>query len=406
MRAGQSLPLAPRPGNVPVELIVDWDIYDAPGAREVGPHLAWKALHNGPDIVWTPRNGGHWMVTRAADIDFLQRNHDPFSMQDVGVPHGSKPMRLLPLEADPPEHQEYRAIVSPWFTPKSIDALSGFTRELAVQLIDDLKPRGECEFYRDFALQLPIAIFCKLSNVPWTDKDMLLEWTEWTTRGQDPALRRQAHTNMIAYIEKLIADRRASPGKDILTSVVMGKIFGEPIKHEDMVSMMLVVLFGGLDTVASSMTFVAHFLATHASHAKQLIADPKLIPHAIDEMMRRFGVSSTCRTVTRDYDYKGLQFKAGDKVFVQPMLYGMDERQFDHPMDVDFSRKSVIHASFGAGPHRCPGSFLARMEIRVFLEEWLKRIPEFGLNPEAKVVYTPGMVNCITQLPLTWAVAG
>lgn len=404
MSAGAAIPLAERPDNVGPELVVDWDVYDPPGAREVGPHLAWKKLQEGPEIVWTPRNGGHWIVTRGEDIDFLQRNHDPFSMRDVGVPHGTKPMRLLPLEADPPEHTAYRSIISPWFTPKRIDSLKSFTGELAAQLISELYPRGECEFFKDFAQHLPIAIFCKLTNVPWSDRDMLLEWTEWTVRGTSPELRVKAHHNMIGYIKELICDRRAHPGSDLMTEVVNANVHGQPIAEQDIISMMLVILFGGLDTVASSMSFIAHFLATHPQHVRQLIASPQIIPHAIDEMMRRFGVSSTARTLTREFDYKGLHFKAGDKVFVSPMLYGLDDRKFENPLDVDFGRKNVIHAGFGAGPHRCPGSFLARMEIKAFLEQWLALIPEFQVKPGDSVTYLPGIVNCIGRLPLSWEV--
>jgi cytochrome P450 len=391
-----------RPDNVPPELVVDWNVYDPPRAREIGPHLAYKALQGGPDIVWTPRNGGHWLLTRGEDIDFVQRNHDPFSMQDVGVPHGTKPMRLLPLEADPPEHSGYRAIINPWFSPKSINLLKGFTNELAAKLVAELAPRGRCEFYKDFAQHLPIAIFCKLTNVPWTDREMLLEWTEWTTRSQDPELRVRAHHNMIGYIKGLIADRRAHPGDDVLTDIVMAKIQGEPLAEEDIISMMLVILFGGLDTVASSMSFIMHFLATHPGHVRQLVSKPDLIPHAIEEMVRRFGVSSTARTVTRDYDYKGLHFRKGDKVFVVPLLYGLDERKFDDPLEVDFGRKNTIHAGFGAGPHRCPGSLLARLEIRALLEAWLPKIPQFEVTPGEEVTFLPGIVNCIGRLPLSW----
>lgn len=183
------------------------------------------------------------------------------------------------------------------------------------------------------------------------------------------------------------------------------KVADQPLAEQDIISMLLVILFGGLDTVASSMSFVAHFLATHPEHARQLAARPQIIPQAIEELMRRFGVSATARTLTRDFDYKGLRFKRGDKVFVPPMLYGLDDRKFESPLEVDLSRKNVIHAGFGAGPHRCPGSFLARMEMKVFLEQWLKRIPEFSVKPGEQVTYLPGIVNCVGRLPLSWPVA-
>lgn len=392
--------LAPRPNHVPAERVVDWDVYKQTGPHE-DIHLAWKKLHDYPDIIWTPRHGGHWIVTRGEDISFLQRNHDPFSMQDVGVPHGSKPVRVLPEESDPPEHAEYRAVVSPWFTPKKVDALVGYTRELAVDLIEAMAPKGTCEFYSGFALKLPIAIFCKLSNIPWSDKDMLLAWTESFTRGSAEE-RQQGARAMMGYILQLIESRRAQRGEDILSDIVYARIGGEPISQPDIISMMLNILFGGLDTVASSMSFIAHFLATHPHHRRQIVADPAIIPRAIEEMMRRFGIVSTARTLTRDYDYKGVHFKCGDKVMVPNFMYGLDERQFERPLEVDFSRKNTIHAGFGSGPHRCPGSFLARVEMRVFLEEWFKRIPEFGLKPGSQPEFQPGGVNCIGRLELAW----
>lgn len=398
----QAIAPVARPDNVPAELVVDWDIYNPPGGRD-DVHRAWDVLHRGPDVVWTPRNGGHWIVTRFEDIDLLQRNHDPFSMQDITVPHGIKPMRLLPLEADPPEHTAFRAIISPWFTPKNIDALGDFTRGLAIELIDGFKTKGECEFIKDFALVLPIAIFCKLTNVPWKDREMLLELTEMGSRGNADQVR-QSQQAMIKYIEKLVADRQAHPGTDIMSDVVRAKVNGEPIKYQDIVSMMLVILFGGLDTVASTMGFIAHFLATHPGHRKQLVDNPELIPQGIEEMLRRFAVSSTCRTLTRDFEFKGLRFNKGDKAFVAPALANLDDRKYENPFEVDFNRKNTIHAGFGAGPHRCPGSFLARTEIKVYLEEWLKRIPDFTVKPGEKVTFATGMVNAVHYLPLTWKV--
>lgn len=402
MNAARSAAAAKRPKNVPPELIIDWDIFNVPGGHD-DVHLAWKKLHDGPDIVWTPCNGGHWIVTRGEDIDFLQRNYDPFSMKDVGVPHGSKPMRLLPLEADPPEHTGFRALINPWFTPKKIEVLGIYTRELAVKLIEGLYPAGECEFRRDFALQLPIAIFMRMTNIPWSDRDDLLEWTEWVTRGTSEQ-RVQGHYKMIPYILKLIADRRAHPGEDIVTDVVRGKINGKPLKEEDIVSMLLVLLFGGLDTVASAMGFAARFLAGSPTHRQQISTDSTIIPQAVEELMRRFGVAATARTLTRNYDYKGVHFKKDDKVFVPTLLYGLDERKFERPLEVDFGRPSVIHAAFGAGPHRCPGSLLARTELKVFLEAWLKRIPEFTVKSDEKVEVQSGMVSAVHYLPLVWDV--
>ena len=164
-----SMPPVPRPAHVPPELCIDFDVYSPPGGVE-DLQGAWRSLHNGPDIVWAPHHGGHWIFTRQEDIDFAQRNHDPFSMRDVTMPANTRPTRLLPLEADPPEHTPLRAILNPWFAPKRISEFKDFTRQLAVELIEGFKPQGECEFMHDFSQILPIAIFMRLSNLPMTDR--------------------------------------------------------------------------------------------------------------------------------------------------------------------------------------------------------------------------------------------
>ena len=366
---------SPRPANVPPELVVDFNVHAPPGA-ERDLHGAWRKLHDGPDIVWAPYHGGHWIFTRAADIDFAQRNHDPFSMRDVTMPANTRPTRLLPLESDPPEHTPFRAILNPWFSPKRISELKDFTRQFAIDLIEDLKPRGECEFMQDFALILPIAIFMRLTNLPMDDRVKLLGYAQMSTRGT-PAQRGEASHLMQAYLGPVIASRRAHPGDDVLSAVVHAKVDGEPISDVDMMSMLLVILFGGLDTVASTLGFIANFIAGSPAHRRQLLEEPALVDNAVDELMRRFAPSATARTLSRDYEYQGLHFLTGDKVYITPLLAGIDERRFPDAWHVDFKRHDVQHNSFGVGPHRCPGSLLAKLEIKLFLQEWLARIPGF-----------------------------
>ena len=390
----------PAPCHVPADLVVDFNVYGPPGAAE-DLHGAWRRLHDGPDIVWAPYHGGHWIFTRAADIDFAQRNHDPFSMRDVTMPANTRPTRLLPLEADPPEHTPFRAIINPWFSPKRIGELKDFTRQLAVDLIEGFKPRGECEFMQDFALVLPIAIFMRLTHLPMDDRMKLLKYAQMSTRGTSDE-RAEATRLMMAYLVPVVAQRRANPGDDLLSAVIHGSVDGKPINDTDMMSMLLVILFGGLDTVASAMGFIANFMASSPGHRRQLIEEPGLVDKAVEELMRRFPPSNTARTITRDYEYKGIQLRARDKVYISSLLSGLDERRYPNAWQVDFERQNVLHASFGNGPHRCPGSLLARLEIKLFLQEWLMRIPDFSVKPGEPVVFGPGQVNCVERLVLTW----
>jgi cytochrome P450 len=166
-----------------------------------------------------------------------------------------------------------------------------------------------------------------------------------------------------------------------------------------------VALFGGLDTVAATLGFVAHFLATHPEHRRQLIENPALIPNATQELLRRFAVANLARTVAKDIEYNGVVMKEGDPVLVPSVLGNLDERRFSDPLSVDFHRDRVTnHVTFGAGAHRCVGNLIARTELNVFLEEWLRRIPDFGITPGRQPVSRCGSVMAIVELPLSWPV--
>jgi cytochrome P450 len=175
-----------------------------------------------------------------------------------------------------------------------------------------------------------------------------------------------------------------------------------PITPEETFNLLTLVLFGGLDTVASMLGFLCRFLALHPEHRRDLVAHPDLQKNAVEELIRRHGVSNTARYITHDFVHNGVQFRGGDLIQVPNTLFGLDERVNADPIRVDFRREPVRHAAFGNGPHTCPGAVLARREIAVFLDEWLKRIPEFSIKPGSKPQMASGHVNGVTRLELVW----
>ncbi|SCW60049.1 Cytochrome P450 [Sphingobium faniae] len=395
--------LAPRPAHVPEHLVVDWDFTRPPGGEE-NLNAAWKQLHDGPDIIWTPRNGGHWIATRAADIEHIQKNHDPFSMQRIVLPDDNQRPRLLPIEMDPPEHARYRSILNQFFTPRAIKSLQEEARLLAIDLIDGFKATGRCEFISDFSMKLPITIFMKMVDQPLDDLDQLLEWTEMTVRPKKLEDRTRAHLAMNDYMVGIIEARRTRPGEDLLSAVVSAQVGGDAIPLPDLLSITSNLMFGGLDTVASSLGFAAKYLAENPAKRRELVDRPELIANAVDELLRMFAPSSTARVIIRDIEHGGVSFKAGDRIYIRPLLHGMDERKFPDPMEADWERPALErnYAAFGNGPHRCPGATLARSEMRIFLEEWLARIPDFTLAPDDRPTFGAGMVNAVLRLPLVW----
>lgn len=390
------------PGHVPADRVVDFDFMHPPGA-ETDVHAAWKTLHDGPDVVWSPYNGGHWIATRAQDIETIQKDAARFSHARVTVPR-SEDVQLVPLELDPPEHAAYRTLITPSFLPQAIASMEEDVRALTIELIEGFKARGECEFVGEFAKMLPIVIFLRLVDLPQDDRLQLLEMAELSVRG-DLQERQRSQGMLMGYIGKWVEERTRNPGDDLISLIVNARIDGQPISPERMFGMMIVVLFGGLDTVAAMMSFICRFLAEHPIERRRLAAEPELILTAVDELIRRHGVTNTARVVVEDTAFNGLLLKQGDQIQVPNALFGLDERRFANPMDIDLGRKPVVHAAFGNGPHRCPGSFLARTEIKVFLQEWLKRIPEFEIKAGEQPRCASGMVNGMLHLPLQWHVA-
>lgn len=392
------------PDNVPPELVVDFDYNDPPGGDQVEGHAAWHRLHAGPDIFWTPHHGGHWVITRAEDVEYMMKTHEDFSNHGMTIPIIPTPYRKLPLEEDPPESSPFRNLIQPFFLPKAVETLESDARELSISLIEGFRDRGECEFMGDFAHHLPIVIFLKMVNLPLSDRPLLLDITERSTRGTSVEMKNQAQAELMGYLEKSMVERRVRPGNDLISKIVTATINGQPISESDARGLLSIVVFGGLDTVASALGYFAYFLARHPEHCRQLVEDPSLIPAAVEELLRRYGIAGTGRMLTRDLDYKGVSFRKGDLVWIQHLMYGLDDHKHENPLQVDFRRPSSMHAAFGFGVHRCPGSYLARTELKVFLQEWLKRIPEFRVKPGGRVVEGKGSVKSMLYVPLQWAV--
>jgi len=333
------------PEHVPAERVFDFDFFDPPGwADDI--QLAWKHLHEvAPDIFWTPRNGGHWVATRGEDIREVQTNYRRFSQRVMTIPAAAQTFRILPANADPPEHEHYRRIIMPAFLPKVIDGLEAGIRHLARELIGEFAPLGRCEFIEDFARKLPIVTFLKFVDLPVSDREKLVTLADRIMRGTDAAKAAEAQDAMSAYIGELIEDRRRNPGEDVISSVVHADIGERPINEEEVWGLVRLILFGGLDTLTALVGFIWRFLATHPEHVHELVEYPELRRNAVEELIRRHGVVNTARFITEDCTYKGVAFRQGDMIQIPNSLFGLDERITKDPLAVDFRREHVQHAA-------------------------------------------------------------
>lgn len=394
------------PAHVPASLVVDFDLYNVE-VVDGDYHGGLKRLHDPgvPDIFWTPRNGGHWVATRGEDIYHIFKDSEHFSSRQLVVPrHRNPPVPLPPIFLDPPEQAKYRSLFAPALSPKAVSPLGEGARALAIELIEGFRAKGECEFVGDFAQHLPIGIFMKMVDVPQADREKLLHWADQQVRPTTEQEREESFHQLFAYAGQKVAERQANPGEDLISQLTKSKIDGEPITAAALTPMIFLLLVGGLDTVASAMGFAARFLAQSPAHRQELIDHPERIPNAVEELLRRFPVVNQGRLVVNDMDYKGVALRAGDQIILPTSLHGLDERKFDDPLRVDFSRPTPIHSTFGNGAHRCPGSLLARTELRIFLEEWLKRIPDFRIKDGETAGIRAGVNATIYSLPLTWEV--
>lgn len=394
------------PVHVPSDLVRDVDIY---GLQEIDRdiHQAWKTIQDGsPSLIYSPRNGGHWIPMRAHVIERVLSDYSTFISGGAWVPPNPPgQLPLIPIQSDGEMHRAYRSFIMPFVLGKPLRGAIERARSLAAELIEGFRPNGECDFAIDFAQHLPIEVFLSLVDLPSDDRPYLASLAEVVRMADVPA-RLAAFTKLNEYVAGYVDQRIANPGTDMISVIANGSVLGRPMTREEIIGECTQVLVGGLDTVASMMGFIAAHLAVNVPLRQRLCAEPHLIEKRVDEIIRRFGVAAPARQAVKDVEFDGILIKAGDPIFVATALHGLDESRWRDPMTIDLDRTTTgtDFQTFGSGPHRCPGAALARSEIILFLEEWLKRIPDYTLVPDRPMVTGSGSVTGVLSLPLRWEV--
>jgi cytochrome P450 len=370
---------------------------------------AWQQLRDrtSSDIVWSTANGGHWIPLRGRDIHAIFSDHERFSSRLLFVPQERAAVyHGLPNTLDPPDHQPFRALLTPIFSASHIRAIEPEIRSRAAMLIDNFKELGQCDFVAGFATKLPIGVFMMLCDLPMVDAPMLKRWSDQLPRPDGSMTLDAMLEKFNAYLLPFLEHRQKHPGNDLLSRLTCGEVHGRRVSLDEAMNLCSQALFGGLDTVAALLSFAMKFLASSPLHRQRLAADRTLIPAAVNEIVRRYAIAVPGRVVRKDCDFAGFQFKEGDMIVLPTMLHGLDDREFERPLEVDFTRDVGPVSTFGNGHHVCPGQFLGRAELRITLEEWIDRIPEFWLEPDAIIEMTGGMVGVMDHLPLRWSSSG
>jgi cytochrome P450 len=380
----------------------EFDVFDP--ALAVDPYPTYQWLRTHCPIGRSDKHGGFWILSKYSDIIEACRQPEVFSSNPVGIPANMGQARpMVPLEADPPDHADYRRILAPVFSPSGAAALEGGVRAQATRLIDGFIERGSCDLIADFAAHLPATVFVQFMKWPQEDAPKFLDWarTILAMGAIEESVREQAGAELYAYFDNVISERVDNPTDDFV-SYLLNATFGDlrPLSRNEILDIVFNLMGAGMDTTTAALGNAFDYLATHPEQRDQLVADPSLIPNAVEELLRWESLALSGRRVTRDVTVGDIEMRKGDRVMV---LYGSasrDEDKFDRADQVDFGRTPNHHLAFGSGPHRCLGSHLARMELRVAMEEIHRRIPDYRLTPGAVVPKQLGFVRGVEHLPL------
>lgn len=239
-------------------------------------------------------------------------------------------------------------------------------------------------------------------SLPASDVAKIKYWTDQIVHPDGSMSYAQAKQHIYDYLDPFIDARHGADGQDMLSRIINGRVHDRDLSRAEMQSLCMQMLLGGLDTVVNFMSFALLFLARNPAHRRALCAEPSLIPVAVEELLRRFPVVSLAREVKYDMDYDGVRLLKGEMVALPTPLAGTDGRVNELPLEVNFQRSASQHVTFGNGPHVCPGALLARTEMRITLEQWLARIPEFEVAPNAEIRFRGGLVGVVDALPLLW----
>lgn len=348
------------------------------------------------------------LVTRYQDVEQTLRNPKSFSSDfGQGMAGIGNERPLIPLQIDPPHHKKYRVLLDPWLAPRRVARLEQEVAQLVNQMIDSFAQRGSCEFVEELAIPLPCTVFLRLLGLPLDDLDLFLGIKDGIVRGDNEPTFEKAQEARIAagqkcydYFETAL-DRIAgdqTPG--LLLDLLNAEIDGMRLTRDEIMDICYLFIIAGLDTVTDSLCCFWNHLATHPEHRQMIVDDPSLIPSAVEELLRwESPVSTVARTAAEDTEINGCPVRKGDSLLVLVGAANTDPDGVAGADEVDFQREANRHFAFGGGIHRCLGSHLARLELRVVMREWHRRIPHYSIAEGCDLVWTP-MLRACAELPL------
>jgi cytochrome P450 len=392
------------PEHVPKSLIVDFD-YRAATTGASDPYGALLELERSgvPPLFYTPAYGGHWVARSYDLVSEIFRDHKRFGTYPSFIPPNPNQPAMIPIQIDPPDHSRYRRLLGPLFSPATANRLEDEVRRTAVELIDPIATKKSCEFVGEYAQLFPQYVFLRFMGMPTDNVGEFVEWVKQFLTGA-PAQKAQAAKRISDYIARFIDEKRGRSSNDWASFLLDASLeSGEPaLTREEILNISYLLFLAGLDTATNAHAHAWRYLAQHPEAQTELREHPDGIALAMEELLRVNAITNNSRKVREDMEFHGTQLKQGEPILLLVSLANRDPAHFDKPDDVRLDRDDNRHVTFGAGIHRCIGSNLARMELRVSLEEWQRRLPAFSLAENADIRSVGGVTIGIDHLPLVW----
>ncbi|MEY3748197.1 MAG: hypothetical protein RLZZ449_91 [Actinomycetota bacterium] len=387
----------------PVEdLLTDYDIFDPEFVRDPFPSFAAIRESQCP-VAHTERWGGSWLPTRYEDVVAIAQEYETFTSRGILVlppPPGQTEgayggVAAPPITSDPPDHHWHRRLILPVFAPQAVAKYEQGTRDLCNSLIDAFIDKGVADAAGDYAQHIPVRVIATMLGVPLEMEEEFTDWVRGVLENMtDMERRKRARQHIIEFFLAQVKDREVNPREnDLITELMNTEVEGKKVPIEYVLGVCNLMLVAGVDTTWSAIGSTLWHMAQHPEHRKQLRDNPDLWPTAIEELLRVYAPVTMARIVDHDVEYNGCPMKAGDRVLMPFPAANRDPRVFENPDEVILDREHNRHVAFGSGIHRCAGSNLARLEVRVALQTWLERIPEFELVDPSSVTWAGGQVH-------------
>jgi cytochrome P450 len=372
------------------------------------PYAIQDDLRQRCPIAHTERFGGAWLPTRYEDIAAVAYDTERFSSRSIILSNFRSAQELAPIggsppiSSDPPFHHDARKLLLPAFTKKVVERQEAATRAFCHSLIDSFAGRSMVDAASDYAEHIPVRVIANMLGFPPEDGPQFREFVEDLLEGINlpPDDRVARISRLLGYLLDQVHDHLDNPRDDLTTYLIDAELYGHKLDPSHVSGTMALLLVAGIDTTWSAIGASLWHLAKTPGDRQRLVADPGLLASAMEEFLRAYAPVTMARLVKQDMQWHGVDMKAEDWILLSFPAANRDPAQFDQASEVVIDRQVNRHAAFGLGIHRCLGSHLARMELRVALEVWLERIPVFTLDDPGAVTWSAGQIRGPRTLPL------